>query len=702
MSEKIQPQHLSRRAVLYVRQSSVGQVVHNLESQRLQYAMQERLAQFGWSEVEVIDEDLGRTAAGTVARAGFERLVAEVCLGHVGAVAAREVSRFARNSREWQHLIEVCRMVDTLLVDHETVYDARLGNDRLLLGLKGSLNEYELDLLRQRAVAARCAKARRGEFVANLPVGYLKGEDGRIEQDPDQRVQEAIRLVFRKFVELGTVRQLLLWFLEEGLSLPVRRWNGRRWETIWKRPRYTTVRSMLVNPIYGGAYAYGRTEVVARYRDGVPVKEIRTRARAHWLALLPNHHDGYVAWEEFERVQKMIESNAQAYRAASPGAAKRGPALLAGVLRCRRCGRKMLVKYTGRERDVLRYACNRGFLDHADPRCIEFGGLASDAGIARQLLRVLEPAAIEAALHARQTQAQQQDDVVAALTQELQAARYATDRARRQYELIDPANRLVAAELERRWEAALQQVSAVEQRLEEVQSSRRQSPVPSEADFLALAKDFATVWNHPDVDVRLKKRLLRTLVHEIVVDIDEAAAEVVLVIHWQGGMHSELRVRRRRHGQNRLHTPSDVVEAVRQLARICPDDMIAGILNRAGLKTGHGNRWTRERVVSLRGHFQIPKHNAERQAAEGWLNLKGAAAVLGVCTITVRRAIERGAIEAAHPFEAGPWIIHRSQLATAQAQAVIERARRPFGSPAQPNPNQQTLDFFSTSPEEAV
>src|SRR5438552_930845 len=231
--------------------------------------MQTRLHQSGWSAIEVVDEDRGRSAAGMVVRAGFERLVAEVCLGHVGAVAAREVSRFARNNREWQHLIEVCRMVDTLLIDHETVYDPRLGNDRLLLGLKGSLNEYELDLLRQRAVEARRAKARRGEFVASLPVGYLKGEDGRIEQDPDQRVQGAIRLVFRKFQELAAIRQVLLWFLEERLQLPVRRWSGTRWETIWKRPRYASVRAMLMNPVYGGAYAYGKTEVLGEGRGEV-------------------------------------------------------------------------------------------------------------------------------------------------------------------------------------------------------------------------------------------------------------------------------------------------------------------------------------------------------------------------------------------------------------------------------------------------
>jgi DNA invertase Pin-like site-specific DNA recombinase len=246
MSDKIRPQHLARKAILYVRQSSPYQVIHNLESQKLQYAMEARLHQLGWHEIEVVDEDLGRSAAGLVTRAGFERMVAEVCLGKVGAVAAREVSRFARNSREWQQLVEVCRVVDTVLIDQEMVYAPRLSNDRLLLGLKGSLNEYELDLLRQRSVEARREKARRGELIQAAPVGYIKTEDQRLEKDPDLRVQQAILLVFRKFVELGTVRQTLMWFLEHGLQVPTPNAHG---ETCWKRPVYRSMHRMLTSPI---------------------------------------------------------------------------------------------------------------------------------------------------------------------------------------------------------------------------------------------------------------------------------------------------------------------------------------------------------------------------------------------------------------------------------------------------------------------
>jgi DNA invertase Pin-like site-specific DNA recombinase len=338
MSDKIKPQHLERKAILYIRQSSVYQVNHNLESQKLQYAMEERLRQLGWREIEVVDDDLGRSAAGTVARAGFERMVAEVCLGKVGAVAAREVSRFARNSREWQQLIEVCRVVDTVLIDQETVYTPRQSNDRLLLGLKGSLNEYELDLLRQRSVEARRAKAQRGELIVVAPVGYIKTEEPHLEKDPNRRVQEAIVLLFGKFLELGSVRQTLMWFLEQGLDMPARNQSG---EIVWKRPSYHTVYRILTNPVYGGAYAYGKTEHTLHYEDGKARKGARRKPREQWLALIPNTHEGYVSWEQFEQIQQTIASNDRGSE--QSGAVQNGLALLAGLLRCRRCGRKLTV-----------------------------------------------------------------------------------------------------------------------------------------------------------------------------------------------------------------------------------------------------------------------------------------------------------------------------------------------------------------------
>jgi DNA invertase Pin-like site-specific DNA recombinase len=687
MSEKIRPQHLARKAILYVRQSSPYQVIHNLESQKLQYAMEERLHQLGWQEIEVVDDDLGRSAAGLVTRAGFERMVAEVCLGKVGAVAAREVSRFARNSREWQQLVEVCRVVDTVLIDQEMVYAPRLSNDRLLLGLKGSLNEYELDLLRQRSVEARREKARRGELLQAAPVGYIKTEDQRLEKDPDLRVQQAILLVFRKFLELGTVRQTLMWFLEHGLQVPARNARG---ETFWKRPVYRSMHRMLTSPIYGGAYTYGKTEHLVRYDAGKPRYLCRRKPREQWLALIPGAHEGYVSWEEFERIAGAIRENTK-----GAGAVKNGPALLTGLLRCSRCGRKLTVRYTGSGHDVLRYSCFRGWLDNGEPRCIAFGGSSVDEAISREVLRVVQPAAIEASVLASQELGRQQDDILDALHRDLEAARYAAERAQRQYDASDPENRLVTAELERRWNLALQHVREIEVRIEQHGAAADASPAASLEDLDQLSQQLETIWIDPATNVRLKKRIVRTLIEEVLVDVDSSASELVLTLHWKGGTHTELRLPRRRRGQCSTQTSRELIEAVGVLARICSDDLIAGILNRNGHLTGRGNRWTRERVTALRSHHRIPCWTRDEQPGP-WMNLTDAATLLDVSPRTLRLAIDRGDIPADHPFADGPWVISRDVLEGESAQSLKRRVSQGARRPAVPD-SQQHESLFSTT-----
>lgn len=686
MSEKIKAHHQERKAVLYIRQSSAHQVTHNQESRALQYAMKDRLKALGFERIDVIDEDLGRSAAGTVERSGFERMVAEVCMGEVGAVAAREVSRFARNSREWQRLVEVCRVVDTVLVDQETVYSARQGNDRLLLGLKGSLNEYELDLFRQRSLEARYAKARRGELIVAAPVGFLKTEDQRLEKDPDRRVQETIELVFHKFLEHGTIRQTFLWFLEKEVKLPARKQSG---ELQWKRPSYGMVQTILTNPAYGGAYAYGKSERVVQYENGQPRTKSRRKPREQWMVLKPNAHEGFISWEEFERIQKLISQNRNF--AGQAGAAKSGSALLTGLLRCRKCGRKLRVYYTGRDHDILRYSCHRGALDLGEPRCITFGGWLADEMVGQELMRVVQPAAIQAAILASQQAASQKNEALEALKRELESAQYAVNRARRQYDAIDPENRLVADELERRWNQALVHVRDLEARID---SAVKTAPgnVATLEDFEQLAVNLREVWNAPEADPRLKKRIVRTLIQEIIADVDAEAGEIILIIHWRGGVHTELKLPRRRRRQSN-HTPKDIVEAVRVLAKICTDKVIAGYLNRNGLRTGRDNRWSSQYVNSMRNKHGIPCYSEEKRAMENWMNLTEAARYLKISSRTLRLAAMSGEIAGEHPLADGPWVFQLKDLESEAAKNLVWRTRVHFGPPALPHPEQQNLSF---------
>ncbi len=390
----------------------------------------------------------------------------------------------------------------------------------------------------------------------------------------------------------------------------------------------------------------------------------------------------------------MISANG--YGTGSLGAAKRGLSLLAGLLRCRRCGRKLTVYYTGRDHTMLRYACRRGRLDNGDVNCIAFGGVAVDEALSQQVLRVVQPGAIEAAVLSSQHTAAQQDDVLAALGRDLEAARYAANRAWKQYDATDPDNRLVASELERRWNQALQRVEELEQRIDRQRRQRTTEVTPTLEDFQTLASDLEAVWAHPETDVRLKKRIVRTLIHEIVADVDAEAGEIILVIHWQGGVHTELRLPRRRRGQTSAQTDKEIVAVVQVLVRICTDDVIASVLNRNGLRTGRGNRWTRERVCSLRSYNKIPRHSPARRTSQGWMNLTQAADLLGISARTLRLAVERGEIQADHPLNDGPWVFNRRALENEAAVRLVARVRSRRDFPAKPTAGQTSLNFSNT------
>lgn len=687
---KITPEHLARTAFIYVRQSTADQVAHNLESQRRQYGLTERARQLGWTEVVVIDDDLGRSGSG-VSRPGFEKLLAAICEGRAGVVVSVEASRLARNGRDWHTLLEFCGLVGTLIVDEDGIYDPRDPNDRLLLGMKGTMSEMELSLFRQRSIEALKHKARRGALFLNVAVGYVKTGRDRIEKDPDRRIQEAISLVFAKFTEVQTVRQVHLWFRQERIALPAVTHgpDGRRID--WKLPVYNTLYHMLTNPIYAGAYAFGRTGSRVMIENGRKrVVRGHRKERKDWEVLIQDHHEGYVGWEEYENNQRLIRDNANGKSFMSRGSIRRGEALLAGLLRCGHCGRKLHVAYSGSGGNTGRYHCKGGFHNHGGERCISFGGMRIDRVVASEIIERLRPLGIEAAIAAMEAEGRTADEKRRQAALALEQARYEAARARRQYDAVDPDNRLVAGELERRWNERLNLVRTLEGEHERLADMKTAPLSASDRErLLALGNDLERLWSSPGATAQTRKRIVRTVINEIIVRVENNWLD--LVVHWQGGDHTPLKVKKNRVGQHRWSTDASVVDLVRALARRLPDKAISAVLNRAGKTTGRGNSWTRSRVCTLRNHHNIAPYVQGERAERGEATLDEAAVALKVSPSTVRRLIENGALPARQLCKGAPWVILVSDLGKddVRRQADNRRQRRP--APLDPLQNELGL-----------
>lgn len=679
MNPKIRPEHLSRAAVVYVRQSTLGQVEHHTESQRRQYSLAATASQLGFASVVTIDDDLGRSGSGLVDRPGFQRLVAMVCGGTVGGIFCIEASRLARNGRDWHHLIDLCALVGAVVIDPDGVYDPRLVNDRLLLGLKGSMSEYELSLLRQRGLAARDSKAQRGELKFALPPGYCWNELGQIEMDPDERVCEAIRMVMKKFRELGSVRQVLLWAVQGGLQLPVMRQSQLGARIEWKNPAYHTVLLILRHPVYAGAYVFGRTTQRTRIVDGRARKTNgHQKPMPEWSVLIRDHHPGYINWDEFQQNQKMISENAHMQKRADRKSARGGRALLAGLVRCGRCGRMMRVFYGSKAGHVHRYHC-RGNVDTAGGKpCIGAGGVRVDRAVSTQILEAISPDAIEAAIQAAERSQSVDDDMRTALTKELEAARYEASLAARRYELVDPAKRLVARELEARWNSALERVDQLERRISDLQADALRRPGIDRAALLALAHDLPAVWNSPSADTRTKQRLIRTLMQEVVIDDDEKANQIVLVIHWTGGRHTEVRVNKIRTGRYPDDRHPSPVEVMRTLGGHWPDRELAVTMNRMRCKSADGNTWTVARVRELRERLKISEFDPATVTTET-ITIDEAAHRLNICVGSVKCLIRSGVLPATQLMPSAPWQIPVTALDTDAVRVGVRKviARRP-------------------------
>ena len=644
-SSKVRPEHLSREAYLYIRQSSLRQVQENRESTARQYDLRRRAQVLGWvsDQIVVIDEDQGTSGASTAGRDGFQRLVAEVGLGHVGLVMGLEVSRLARSSSDWHRLLEICALADTLILDEDGLYDPSHFNDRLLLGLKGTMSEAELHVLRARLVGGQLNKARRGELWIRAPIGYVHDESDRLKFNPDEQIQGAVRLLFETFRRLGSAQQVVRHFHEEDILFPRRLpWGVRAGEVIWIELEHSRALNILHNPRYAGAYVYGRTR---QKKLGHHVR-YRRMPREQWKVFLPNAHPAYLSWQEFEINQAKLLENANGYgpdRRRSPP--REGTALLQGVVVCGLCGRRMTVRYHVRQgHPVPDYVCQRRGIETAQDPCQRIPGTGLDEAIAEVVLEAVTPATLEVALEvfeelrARKTEADRQR------RRQVERARQEAELAQRHYLLVRPENRLVADALESQWNEKLTQLARME---EEYAQTRKAHGLELSAQdreqILALTSDLPRVWKDPRTPARDRKRMLRLLVEDVTLIREHQVIRIG--IRWKGGATTTLERPVPPAAGDRFRTPADIVEQVRALATEQTDKEIARTLNGRWLRSGRDNKFTRLTIKGIRRAYRI-ESLYEYWRKKGWLTAKEAAAHLGIHYQTAKRYAIAGVLEA--------------------------------------------------------
>jgi DNA invertase Pin-like site-specific DNA recombinase len=673
MNEKITEAHRQRAAYIYVRQSTQHQVRHHHQGRERQYELAERAEQLGFAKTVLIDEDQGRTGSGAVERPGFGNLLAAVCGGEVGAVFALEASRLARNNRDWHHLVDLCAMTETLIIDAQGIYDPRQLDDRLLLGLKGTMSEFELGLFRQRAREAFERKIRSGHVLWEVPVGYVRNEDDKLEKIADRQVQSAIDGVFAKFRQLGSARQTTIWYRDEQIALPEVVRGTRGHQVLWRVPGGGRLYQILKNPCYAGALVYGRTEGQTRVENGRARKSSTRRRKPSgtWKVLIKDDHEGYITWNEHLEILKTLESNVSMRNGTGKGAIKTGPALLGGLLRCGNCGRKMFVAYSGIGGCVPRYACNGGRTDRGSAPCQSLGGARVDQAVADTLLQAIEPAGIRAAFEAAEHAEAEQQEKRSAISLALEKAQYEVRRAQRQYDQVDPDNRLVAGELEGRWNAALARVADLEADLAALDRKQVTLSTAEQRRLLELGNDLPRLWNHTDAEDSLKKRILRSVLEEIMIRDNEDRTKHVLHLHWKGGAHTELVVRRNKSGKRPTDTSTTALELIEELSKVCNAQSIAATLNRLGFKTGAGKTWRLHSVYQARSYHGLTNHGNQGN----WLTVKQAADELGVSQTVIRRLIQEQKLAATQVVEQTPWIIARKSLSDPVVQHEVNAVR---------------------------
>lgn len=665
---KITGEHLRRRAVVYVRQSTDYQVRYNLESQRLQYGLVDRARALGWQQVDVVDTDLGVSAGVGSVRAGFDQVLAGVARGEVGIVLAREVSRLSRNDKDFCRLVELCQVFGTLLGDADQVYDPAQMDDQLVLGIKGTLSVVELRVLRMRLVQGAQAKAQRGELRRLLPPGFAHDDADKVVLDPDERVRQAVAYVFEVFRQTASVRQTMMRLHAEGVELPARKRSGNRNKLVWQLPRSSFVGAMLHNPCYAGAYAWGRRQTEHKYLDGqLKRRQGRVRPVEECRVLLWDHHPGYISRAQFEEHQRMMARN-DGWNGEGP--VRAGRALLTGLLRCGRCGRRLHVKYWTAAGFPGRYMCDGSFIS-GGRYCLGLPGGRMDDAVAAELLRVLSPLGVQASLEALERVGDEHEGRRKALNLKVEQLQHEVRIAQERYDEVDARNRLVAAELERRWNVKLQDLAASRADLAELGPPQPSGGEAERQAILWLGEHFASAWNSEHCPIELKKRLVRALISEIVVDTTET--RISMILHWQGGTHTRLETDRPKWRTAQANAPEDV-EIIRLLAPRYSDDQIGRVLSRMGRVTGKNNAWTRQAVKSARQRAGIGGSDHPKVDPD-LLSMAGAARHAGVSDTTIRRLVEAGLLVNQQQIPWAPWEVRRQDLDAEPVATIVTRLR---------------------------
>jgi len=639
--EKLTAGHLSRRAIVYLRQSSEGQVRNNVESQKLQYAMAHRARELGFVEVEVIDVDLGASAAvAAKRREGFERLLGAVALREVGLILSRELSRLLRTDKDFCQLVELC----------------------------------QLKVLKMRLAEGKENKAKRGEIYPRLPPGYARSATGQVVKDPNLRVQEAVELVFAKFRETWSIRQTFKWFRDNGIELPVTQSRAGKNVVVFQPPRHTFIADVLHNPFYAGAYAWGRRPVQIVWRDG----QLRKRQAAavppeQARVFLRDHHPGYIDWMAFEDNQRRIRRND--FRGESDetaGAARAGKGLLTGLLRCGRCGRKLYVRYWGKSGTTPRYLCNGDYSADGVHYCVGFGGATVDRRFGEEIVRVLSPLGVRASLEALEHRSTEQDERCRAMERQEQQLEYDTSRAFEQYNEVDARNRLVASELERRWNDKLHELERARAQLNDLRSQQQPLTAAQRNALVRFGERFADVWNHPSCPIELKKQIVRTVIEEVLVD-EKSPGKLSFIVHWKGGCHTAFEMLKAT--SKTVHrTAEENLEVIRKMAPRYGDDVIASVLNKLARQTGKGKPWSQTAVKSARRNHSIQGHARTVEDPEV-LTQQAAARYAKTSDTTIKKLVDGGILpmQQASPF--APWEIRRSDLDSARVRAVLARLK---------------------------